>query len=50
LLTDPAYDALLTGESAFADLPDLMPRLDSGDQSAICHTIAYDREETACSR
>jgi threonine dehydrogenase-like Zn-dependent dehydrogenase len=50
LLTDPAYDALLTGESAFADLPDLMPRLVSGDQSAICHTIAYDREETACSR
>jgi threonine dehydrogenase-like Zn-dependent dehydrogenase len=50
LLADPAYDALLTGESAFADLPDLMPRLASGELNAICHTIAYDREEPACSR
>jgi threonine dehydrogenase-like Zn-dependent dehydrogenase len=50
LLADRAYDALLTGVSPFADLPDLMPRLVSGDQSAICHTIAYDREEPACSR
>jgi NADPH:quinone reductase-like Zn-dependent oxidoreductase len=50
LLADPAYDALLTGESAFADLPDLMPRLVSGEVDAICHTIAYDTEETACSR
>jgi threonine dehydrogenase-like Zn-dependent dehydrogenase len=50
LLADPAYDALLTGESAFAELPDLMPRLASGDLPAICHTIAYDREEPACSR
>jgi threonine dehydrogenase-like Zn-dependent dehydrogenase len=50
LLADPAFDALLTGESAFAELPDLMPRLASGDLPAICHTIAYDREEPACSR
>jgi threonine dehydrogenase-like Zn-dependent dehydrogenase len=50
LLADPAYDALLTGESAFADLPDVMPRLASGELNAICHTIAYDREEPACSR
>jgi threonine dehydrogenase-like Zn-dependent dehydrogenase len=50
LLADPAYDALLTGESAFADLPDVMPRLASGDLHAICHTIAYDAEEPACSR
>jgi threonine dehydrogenase-like Zn-dependent dehydrogenase len=50
LLADPAYDALLTGESAFAELPDLMPRLVSGELPAICHTIAYDREEPTCSR
>jgi threonine dehydrogenase-like Zn-dependent dehydrogenase len=50
LLADPAYDALLTGESAFADLPDLMPRLASGELNAVCHTIAYDREEPPCSR
>jgi NADPH:quinone reductase-like Zn-dependent oxidoreductase len=46
LLADPVYDALLTGESAFADLPDLMPRLVSGELPAVCHTIAYDREES----
>jgi threonine dehydrogenase-like Zn-dependent dehydrogenase len=50
LLADPAYDALLTGESAFADLPEVMPRLASGDLPALCHTIAYDQEEQPCSR
>jgi threonine dehydrogenase-like Zn-dependent dehydrogenase len=50
LLADPAYDALLIGESAFADLPDVMPRLASGDLPALCHTIAYDQEEPPCSR
>jgi threonine dehydrogenase-like Zn-dependent dehydrogenase len=50
LLADPAYDVLLTGESAFGDLPEVMPRLASGDLPALCHTIAYDQEEPACSR
>jgi threonine dehydrogenase-like Zn-dependent dehydrogenase len=50
LLADPAYDALLTGESAFGDLPEVMPRLASGDLPALCHTIAYDQEEPPCSR
>jgi threonine dehydrogenase-like Zn-dependent dehydrogenase len=43
LLRDPAFDALLSGESPFEELPDLMPRLASGDQPALCHTITYDR-------
>jgi threonine dehydrogenase-like Zn-dependent dehydrogenase len=42
LLQDPAYDALLTGESPFADLPDVMSRLSAGTLPALCHTITYD--------
>lgn len=42
LLRDPAFDALLTGESAFADLPDVMARLAAGTLPALCHTITYD--------
>ncbi|BFO17285.1 hypothetical protein SHKM778_36730 [Streptomyces sp. KM77-8] len=42
LLTDPAFDALVTGESAFDDLPDVMPRLASGEIPALCHRLRYD--------
>ncbi|HEY7008415.1 MAG TPA: dehydrogenase [Jatrophihabitantaceae bacterium] len=42
LLRDDAFDALLTGTSPFDDLPDLMPRLASGDVKALCHTISYE--------
>jgi threonine dehydrogenase-like Zn-dependent dehydrogenase len=45
LLADPALDALITGESAFAELPDVMPRLASGDLPGICHRIRYDADE-----
>jgi threonine dehydrogenase-like Zn-dependent dehydrogenase len=41
LLADPAYDALLTGESAFEDLPVVMGKLASGSIPALCHTITY---------
>ncbi|MEW2447806.1 dehydrogenase [Streptomyces parvulus] len=44
LLADPALDALVTGESAFAELPDVLPRLASGEIPALCHRIRYDRE------
>ncbi|WP_333748821.1 zinc-dependent alcohol dehydrogenase [Streptomyces sp. IBSBF 2394] len=46
LLADPALDALVTGESAFAELADLMPRLASGEIPALCHRIRYDGEDT----
>ncbi|MGW0015980.1 zinc-dependent alcohol dehydrogenase [Streptomyces tendae] len=46
LLADPALDALVTGESAFAELPDVMPRLASGEILALCHRIRYDGEDT----
>jgi hypothetical protein len=43
LLQDPAFDALLTGESDFEDLPEVMGRLAAGDLAALCHTVVYDR-------
>ena len=42
LLRDPAFDALLTGESRFDELPDVMTRLAAGQLPAICHTIRYE--------
>lgn len=44
LLKDPAFDALLTGQSHFDELPEVMASLASGRLSALCHTIAYDEE------
>ncbi|MGW1169472.1 dehydrogenase [Streptomyces sp. NPDC001153] len=41
LLADPALDALITGESAFEQLPDVMPKLASGEIPALCHRIRY---------
>jgi hypothetical protein len=52
LLRDPAFDALLTGSSPFAELPEVMSRLATGDLPALCHTITYDtgeQEPAACS-
>ncbi|MFG2004623.1 zinc-binding alcohol dehydrogenase [Spirillospora sp. NPDC048911] len=41
LLADPAFDALITGESDFEDLPGVLPRLASGELPALCHRITY---------
>jgi threonine dehydrogenase-like Zn-dependent dehydrogenase len=41
LLRDPAFDAVLTGESRFDELPDVMARLAEGSLPALCHTITY---------
>ena len=41
LLADPALDALITGESAFEELPQVMPRLTSGEIPALCHRVRY---------
>jgi hypothetical protein len=41
LLRDPAFDVLLTGESDFGDLPDVMAGLAAGSLPALCHTITY---------
>ena len=42
LLRDPAFDVLLTGESPFETLPEVMPRLASGDLPALCHSLTYE--------
>jgi threonine dehydrogenase-like Zn-dependent dehydrogenase len=47
LLADPAYDSLLSGESGFAELPEVLATLSSGQLPALCHTIRYP-EEPAC--
>ncbi len=44
LLRDPAFDALLTGESRFDELPDVLTRLESGTLAALCHVITYPGE------
>ena len=41
LLRDPAFDALVTGQSPFGELPDVMAQLASGTLPALCHTITY---------
>jgi threonine dehydrogenase-like Zn-dependent dehydrogenase len=41
LLRDPAFDALLTGESRFDQLPEVMAGLAAGALPGLCHTIAY---------
>lgn len=51
LLRDPAFDELLTGESEFAELPQVMADLASGRLAALCHTIRYPQnEEMPCTR
>jgi threonine dehydrogenase-like Zn-dependent dehydrogenase len=41
LLRDPAFDALITGESRFEELPDVLGRLAAGTLPALCHLITY---------
>ena len=41
LLADARFDALITGESAFEDLPSVLPKVVSGEISALCHRISY---------
>ncbi|MGW2381663.1 zinc-dependent alcohol dehydrogenase [Streptomyces sp. NPDC001658] len=43
LLADPSLDALITGESAFEELPEVMPKLTSGEIPALCHLVRYDK-------
>ena len=49
LLRDPGFDALLSGESPFEELPEVMPRLVRGELPALCHTVTYEASEDVCS-
>jgi 2-desacetyl-2-hydroxyethyl bacteriochlorophyllide A dehydrogenase len=41
LLSDPAFDALLTAESSWRDLPDVMAAVASGASPGLCHLIDW---------
>jgi threonine dehydrogenase-like Zn-dependent dehydrogenase len=41
LLRDPLFDLLLSGDSDFATLPELMSRLALSDEGTLCHTVRY---------
>ena len=41
LLRAQVLDALITGESAFEELPDVMRELSTGARDALCHRIRY---------
>ena len=38
---EPALDAVITGESPFDALPDVMPRLSRTPGDEICHRVRY---------
>jgi threonine dehydrogenase-like Zn-dependent dehydrogenase len=42
LLADPAFDTLITGECAFDELPEVLPRLTSGELPGLCHRVLYE--------
>jgi threonine dehydrogenase-like Zn-dependent dehydrogenase len=42
LLGDPAFDALITGESRFDQLPGVLAGLAAGTLPGLCHLITYD--------
>ncbi len=44
LLRDPAFDALLSGESDFGQLPQVLAGLAGGTRAALCHVINYGKE------
>lgn len=41
LLRDPVFDAFLTGESQFEELPGVFDGLENGELDDLCHVIAY---------
>jgi len=42
LLADPGFDALVTGECRFDELPSVLPRLNKIELSALCVRVRYD--------
>ncbi|MFI7684289.1 zinc-binding alcohol dehydrogenase [Streptomyces griseoaurantiacus] len=41
LLADPAFDALISDDTPFEELPELLPRLASGASGGLCHRVTY---------
>lgn len=42
LLAEPRFDALVTGECGFDELPHVMPKLASGSIPGLCHRVVYE--------
>ncbi|WP_338677776.1 dehydrogenase [Streptomyces sp. SCSIO 30461] len=42
LLADPAFDALVTGECAFTELPSVLARITSGEMPGMCLRVRYE--------
>lgn len=47
LLADDRFDALITGHSAFEELPGIMPKLADGEIPALCHRIDYGQDHVS---
>lgn len=47
LLADPAYDAIITSRSPFADLPEVLTEIARGHWPGLCHVIDYEDHETS---
>jgi threonine dehydrogenase-like Zn-dependent dehydrogenase len=45
LLADPAFDALITEQCDFEELPEVLPRLAGRELPSLCHLVSY-RSET----
>ncbi len=41
LLVDPVLDGLISGESAFSELPRIMPKLVESADQVLCHRVVY---------
>ncbi|HKU31473.1 MAG TPA: zinc-binding alcohol dehydrogenase [Arthrobacter sp.] len=44
LLRDPVFDAFLTGESRFEDLPEAFDELANGERDELCRLVTYSKE------
>ncbi len=44
LLRDPAFDAVITSRSPFADMPQVLPDIANGGRRGLCHLIDYESE------
>jgi 2-desacetyl-2-hydroxyethyl bacteriochlorophyllide A dehydrogenase len=42
-LTDPALDVLISGETGFEGLPQVMAELADGSRDALCHRVRYEQ-------
>jgi 2-desacetyl-2-hydroxyethyl bacteriochlorophyllide A dehydrogenase len=46
-LRDPAFDALLTAESSWRELPEVMSSIANGSRTGLCHTIRWLEQSSA---